>query len=73
MQNNLSADIKQSKTELCKIKQSGGFLSRHLRPLLKTGLPLMMNVLTPLAKRILITLELTAKVSPTDAASKENS
>ena len=35
-----SVDIKFSKTQFSKIIQSGGFLSRFLRPLLKTGLPL---------------------------------
>ena len=43
-----------------KIGQSGGFLGRILRPLLKTGLPLIENVLKPLAKSILIPLVLTA-------------
>ena len=37
--------IKSSKTQLCKIGQSRGFLGRLLVPLLKTGLPLMKNVL----------------------------
>ena len=36
-----SADIKLSKTQLSKIIQSGGFFSRLLGPLLKTGLPLI--------------------------------
>ena len=47
--------------------QSGGVLGRLLGLLLKTGLPLMKNVLNPLAKSILIPLGLTA-VSATDAA-----
>ena len=51
--NNLSADIKLSKTQLHKIGQSGGFFGRIIGPLLKTGLPLMKNVLKPLAKNIL--------------------
>ena len=34
--------------------QSGGFLGRLLGPLLKTGLPLIGNVLKPLTKNILI-------------------
>ena len=50
-----------------KIGQSGGFLGRLLGPLLKTGLPLMKNVLKPLAKSILIPLGLTAAAA-TDAA-----
>ena len=34
--------------------QSGGSLGRLLGPLLKTGLPLMKNVIQPLAKSALI-------------------
>ena len=49
--NNSSANIKLSKTQLHKIGQSGGLLGRYLGPLLKTGVPLMKNVLTPLGKR----------------------
>ena len=47
--------------------QSGGFLDRILGPLLKTGLPLMKNVIKPLAKSVLIPLGLTAAVSAADA------
>ena len=54
-----------------KIGQSGGYLSRILGPLLKTGLPLMKNVLKPLAKNVLISLGLTAAASTTDAAIHE--
>ena len=39
-----SSDIKLSKTQLSKMIQSGGFLSRLLGPLLRTGLPLMKSV-----------------------------
>ena len=49
-----------------KIGQSGGFLGRPLELLLKTGLPLIGNVLKPLAKSILIPLVLTAAASITD-------
>ena len=49
-----------------KIGQSGGFLGRILGPLLKTGLPLIGNVLKPLAKSVLIPLGLTAAASATD-------
>ena len=49
--NNSSVDIKFSKTQL-------------LGPLLKTGLPL---IITPLAKSVLIPLELTAAASAADA------
>ena len=48
--NHISADIKLSKTQLSKTIQSGGFLVRLLGPLLKTGLPLISNVIKPLAK-----------------------
>ena len=41
---------------------------RLLQPLLKAGLPLTGNVLKPLAKNVLILLELTAAASATDAA-----
>ena len=58
--NNSSTDIKLSKTQLSKIIQSGGFLGRLLDPLLKTGLPLIKNVIKLLAKTVLIPLGLTA-------------
>ena len=51
-----STDIKLSKTQISKMIQSGGFLGRLLGPLLKTGLPLIKNVIKPLAKSILIPL-----------------
>ena len=47
--------------------QSGEFLGRLLGPLLKTGLPIMKNVIKPLTKNVLISLELTAAVSAADA------
>ena len=58
--NGSSANIKLSKTQLHKIRQSGRFLSTLLGPLLKTGLPLIGNVPKPLAKSVLIPLVLTA-------------
>ena len=54
--NYLSTDIKLSKTQISKIIQSGGFLG----PLLKTGLPLLKNVIKPLTKSVLIPVGLTA-------------
>ena len=45
--------MKLSKTHLHKIGQSRGFLGRLLGPLLKTGVPLIGNVLKPLAKSVL--------------------
>ena len=65
--NHLSADIKLSKTQLSKMIQSGGFLGKLLGPLLKTGLPLIKNVIKPLAKSVLIPLGLTAVASAADA------
>ena len=65
--NNTSTDFKLSKTQINKIIQSGGFLSRLLGPLLKTGLPLIKNVIKPLAKSVLISLGLTAAASAADA------
>ena len=47
--------------------QSGVFLGRLLGPLLKTGLPLMKNVIKPLAKSILAPLGLTAAAAVADA------
>ena len=52
----LSADIKLSKTQLSKMIQSGGSLSRLLCPLIKTGLPLIENVIKPSGKSVLIPL-----------------
>ena len=42
-------------------------LGRLLVPLLKTGLPLIKNVITPLGKSVLIPLRLIAAVSAADA------
>ena len=47
--------------------QSGEFLGRLLGLLLKTGLPLISNVIKPLAKSVLIPLGLTAAASAADA------
>ena len=65
--NYLSTDIKLSKAQLSKTIQSGGFLGRLLGPLLKTGLPLMKNVIQILDKSVLIPLGLTADASAADA------
>ena len=43
--NHSSTNIKLSKTQFSKVIQSGGFLGRLLGPLLKTGLPLIKNVI----------------------------
>ena len=65
--NHLSTNMKLSKTQLSKMIQSRGFLGRLLGPLLKIGLQLIKNVIKPLAKSILIPLELTVAASAADA------
>ena len=66
--NNSSANITLSKTQLHKIRQSGGFIGRILGPSLKTGSPLIKNVLQPLAKSVLMPLGLKTTASVTDSA-----
>ena len=65
--NNLSTDVKFSKTQLSKMMQSGGFLGNLLSklagPLMKVALPLAKNVLAPLG--------LTAAMSPIDGSIKK--
>ena len=63
-----SANIKLAKTQLHKIEQSGGFLGRQLGPILKTGLPLMKNVLNTLANFFFDSIRITAAASAADAA-----
>ena len=65
--NNTSTDIKFSREQINKIIQCGGFLGRLLGPLLKTGLPLIKNLIRPLANSVLIPLGLTAAASAADA------
>ena len=64
---NSSNDIKLSKTQLSKMLQLGGFIRILLAPLLKTGLPLIKNVIKSLDKSILIPLGSTAAPSAADA------
>ena len=45
--NKSSTDIKLSKIQISKMIQSEGFLGRLLGPLLKTGLPIIKNVIKP--------------------------
>ena len=51
-ENNMSTNIKLSKTQISRITQSGGYLGSLLRkivgPLMKVALPLAKNVLAPL-------------------------
>ena len=63
----MSTDLKLYKGQINKIIQSGGFLSKLRGLLLKTGLPLIKNVIRPLAKSVLIPLGLTAAASSPDA------
>ena len=68
IENNFSANVELSTTQLHKTGQSGGFLVWLLEPLLKSGLLLIKNVLKTLAKSVLIPLGLTAVASATHAA-----
>ena len=52
--------------------QLGQFLGRLLGPLLGNGLPLIVNVLKPLAKSVLVPFGLTTAASARDSYSKEN-
>ena len=69
--NGLSANTKLSKTQMHKIGQSGGFLGRLLGPLLKIELPLIGNVLKPLAKSVLIPLAAAAAAAIDEAMHKK--
>ena len=66
--NNMSTDLKLSKTQISKIIQSGGFsgslLSKLAGPLMKVAIPLAKNVLAPLG--------ITAAASVIDAGIKKN-
>ena len=69
--NHTSTDITLSKAQLSKMIQLGGFLGRILGPLLKTGMPLMKNIIQRLAKSFLIPPGLTEAASATDAGIHE--
>ena len=71
--NKSSTDIKVSKTQISKMIQSGDSLGKLLGPLLKTGLPLIKNVIKPLAKSVLIPLGLTAAASAADSETHKKS
>ena len=70
--NYLSTNTELSETQLSKMIQLRGFLGRFLDPLLKTGLPLMKNVIKPLVKIVSIPLGLTAAASAADAGIHKN-
>ena len=63
--------INPSETQLSKKVQSGGFLGRLLGPLLEIGLPLLKNIIKPLAKSVSILLGLTAAASAAGAGIHE--
>ena len=65
--NNLSRDVKFSKTQLLKMMQSGGFLGNLLS---KLACPLM-KVAMPLAKNVLAALGLTTAMSAIDGSIKK--
>ena len=65
--NNLSANIKLSKTQMSKIIQSGEFLGRFLGALMKDFSPFMKKVFQPLAKSVFIPLGLAAVALGADA------
>ena len=67
-ENNISADIKLSRTQISKIIQSSGFLGSLLS---KIAGPLM-TVAVPLAKNILAPLRITASASAIDAGIQKN-
>ena len=71
--NILAADVKSLKTQFSKLMQSWGFHGRLLGPLLKIGLPIMKNVLTVLAKSVLIPLGLAATSTADQEILKNNS
>ena len=54
------------------VSQKGGFIN-FLKPLITAGLSLMKNVLTPLAKSVLISLALSAGMPAADAAIQKKS
>ena len=70
--NYLWANVKLSKTQLHKRGQSWLFLGRLIGSLLRNGLPLLKNVLQPLAKSVLMPVGLTAAAaSKTEIVNKK--
>ena len=69
---NLSPNIELSEIQLFKVVQSGVFLSKFIGPLLKTGSPLMKNLLKPLAKSIFIPIGLKAAASAAERNIQKN-
>ena len=56
-----------------KLNSQEGVFINFLRPLITTALPLMKNVLTPLAKSVMVPLGLMPKALATDAAIQKKS
>ena len=71
-ENDSTAGIIFSKTQLSKMVQFGRFLGKLLGSLTKTGLLLIRNVLKTIAKCVLVPLGLSAVASATCCYSKEN-
>ena len=65
--NNMSTDVKYSKTQISKIIQSGGFLGSLLSKLVG----LLMKVAIPVAKNVLASLGITAAASAIAAGIKK--
>ena len=66
--NGFGVNIKLSRTQLINKRKLGRFLVWFSKPLLRSWLLIIRKVLKPLAKSILILLELTASTSATDVA-----
>ena len=66
--NGSSANIRFSRTRKWGNHKTGGFLVKLLKPLLKTGLSLMKNVLKSLTKGVSISLGLKTSTLAADAA-----
>ena len=66
--NGFGANIRLSRTQLINKRKLRGFLVWFSKSLLRSWLPIIRKVHKPLAKSVLILLELTASVSATDVA-----
>ena len=63
--------MKFTKSQWLQIKQPEAFLGKILEPLVKTGIPVIKNLLEPLAKCVLIPLGSTAAASVADAGAQK--
>ena len=64
----LSANMKLSKKHFSKKIHVGEFLGTNIGTLMKAGLPLIKNIIKPLAKSLPVPLRLTAAAAPPDAS-----